>query len=297
MRTIRTYHEVADPGSEAVVAQIEAQAARLAERLAGVKVLVAVASGKGGVGKSALTANLAAALAGRGLRVGAADLDLHGPTLARMLGADRGRRRIGEGGVEPAVGAARVRVMSMDLLLEEPDAPVRWRGPEEGASAWQGPLEAGALRELLADTGWDELDFLLLDLPPGTDRLSRVLGILPRLEAALLVTTPSEAARAAVARSARLAREAGIAKLALVANMTSWRCPGCGCEAPLYDADGVRRLAGDTGLPVWGEVPFDPRLARATDAGRPFVHEEPDALASRALEELAVRLIAETGPS
>ena len=185
----------------------------------------------------------------------------------------------------------------MDLLLEGPDAPVRWRGPEAGAPAWQGPLEAGALRELLADTSWDELDFLLLDLPPGTDRLSRVLGILPRLEAALLVTTPSEAARAAVARSARLAREAGIGKLALVANMTSWRCPGCGCEAPLYDSDGVRRLAGETGLPVWGEVPFDPRLARATDVGRPIVHEEPDAPASRALGELAARLVVETGPA
>lgn len=293
MRAIRTYHDVADPGAEEIAAQIEAQAGRLAERLAGVRTVVAVASGKGGVGKSAVTANLAAALTGRGLRVGAADTDLHGPSLARMLDAARGRLRVGEAGVEPVLGALGVRVMSMDLLLESPDAPVCWRGPGRGAFAWQGTLEAGALRELIADTAWGELDFLLLDLPPGTDRLARLLEILPRLEATLLVSTPSEAARAAVARSARLAREAGIPKLALVANMTAWRCPDCGHATALYEADGARRLAGETGLPLWGDIPFDPRLARATDAGRPFVRIEPDAPASRALLDLAARLLSE----
>ncbi len=295
MRAIRTYHEVADPGSEEIVAQIEAQAGRLAERLATVGAVVAVASGKGGVGKSAVTANLAAALTDSDLTVGAADTDLHGPSLARMLGASRGRLRVGEGGVEPATGASGVRVMSMDLLLESPDAPVRWRGPDMGAFAWQGTLEAGTLREFLADTAWGKLDFLLLDLPPGTDRLFRLLEILPRLEALLLVTTPSEAARAVVTRSVRLAREAGIARLGVVANMTAWRCPGCGRETALYDADGAERLAEETGLSVWAEIPFDPRLASATDAGRPFIRVEPEAPASRALRDLAARLVSEIG--
>lgn len=295
-RAIRTYREVADPASEEIVAQIEAQAGRLAERLATVGAVVAVASGKGGVGKSAVTANLAAALTDSGSKVGAADADLHGPSLARMLGASRERLRVGEGGVEPAIGASGVRVMSMDLLLESPDAPVRWRGPDMGAFAWQGTLEAGTLREFLADTAWGELDYLLLDLPPGTDRLFRLLEILPRLEALLLVTTPSEAARAVVTRSVRLAREAGIARLGLVANMTAWRCPECDRETPLYDAEGAERLAEETGLSVWAEIPFDPRLASATDAGRPFVRVEPEAPASRALRDLAARLVSEIGP-
>ncbi|MGH7572819.1 MAG: P-loop NTPase [Gemmatimonadota bacterium] len=296
-RAIRTYHEVADPGSEEIVAQIESQGRRLAARLASVGAVIAVASGKGGVGKSAVTANLAAVLADSGLRVGAADADLHGPTLARMLGASRERLRVADEGVLPALGASGVRIMSMDLLLEAPDAPVRWRGPGAGAFAWQGVLETSTLRELLADTAWGELDVLLLDLPPGTDRLSRILEILPRLEATLLVTTPSEAARAAVARSARLAREAGIARLGLVANMTAWRCPDCGRETALFLADGAGRLAGETGLPVWAEIPFDPRLASATDAGRPFIRVAPEAPASQALRDLAARLVSETlGP-
>lgn len=293
--SIRTYHDVADPGAEGVVAQIQGQARRLSDRLSRVRAVVAVASGKGGVGKSAVTANLAAVLASRGRRVGAADVDLHGPTLARMLGAPRAPLGVDEDGVQPAPGILGVRLMSMDLLLASPDATVRWRGPEEGAFAWQGTLEAGTVREFLADTAWGDLDLLLLDLPPGTDRLARVLEILPRLDALLLVTTPSEAARAAVARSARLAREAAIRVTGLVANMTAWCCPECGRETPLHETDGTERLAGDTGLARWAQIPFDPRLAMATDGGRPFAIVEPGAPASRAFRDLADRLEAEIG--
>jgi ATP-binding protein involved in chromosome partitioning len=293
--SIRTYHEVADPGAEGVVAQIRDQARRLSDRLSRVGAVVAVASGKGGVGKSAVTANLAAVLASRGRAVGAADVDLHGPSLARMLGAPRAPLSVEEDGVQPARGTQDVRIMSMDLLLTSADAPVRWRGPDEGAFAWQGTLEAGAVREFLADTAWGDLDILLLDLPPGTDRLARILEILPRLDALLLVTTPSEAARAAVARSARLAREAEIRVTGLVANMTAWRCPGCGRETPLYEADGAGRLASDSGLARWAEIPFDPRLAAATDGGRPFAIVEPNSPASREFRDLADRLEAEIG--
>ena len=294
-RVIRTYREVADPDAEDVLAQIRGQARRISARLAGVGAVVAVASGKGGVGKSAVTANLAAVLASPGCAIGAADMDLHGPTLARMLGAPRARLTVDEAGVQPARGILDIRLMSMDLLLATPDARVRWRGPVDGAFAWQGALEAGALREFLADTAWGELDLLLLDLPPGTDRLARVLEILPRLDGLLLVTTPSEAARAAVVRSAGLARESGIAATGLVVNMTAWRCPECGAETRLYEADGGGRLAADTGLARWAEIPFDPRLAVATDGGRQFAIVEPEAPASRAFRALAERFVAEIG--
>lgn len=292
---IRTYHDVAEPGSEGVVAQIRDQGRRLSERLSRIGTVVAVASGKGGVGKSAVTANLAVVLASRGRAVGAADVDLHGPTLARMLSAPKERLSVGEDGVRPAQGVLDVRLMSMDLLLGAADAHVRWRGPEEGAFAWQGALEAGAVREFLADTAWGDLDVLLLDLPPGTDRLGRLLEILPRLDGLLLVTTPSEAARAAVGRSARLAREAGVRVTGLVANMTVWRCPECGRESRLYEADAAERLAADTGLSCWADIPFDPRLAVATDGGRPFATVDPDAPASVAFQKLADRLEAEIG--
>jgi ATP-binding protein involved in chromosome partitioning len=289
-RRIRTYHEVADPAGEDVLAQVGAQERRLAERLAGIGRVVAVGSGKGGVGKSAVAANLAAALAASGLRVGAVDGDLHGPTLARMLGAARGPLAVGPDGVEPAEGVAGVRVISMDLLLESDDAPLRWREPDVGGFVWQSTLETGALRELLADVAWGPLDVLVVDLPPGSDKLARLLALLPRIDTLVLVTTPSEAARFVVAKSARAAREAGVVHVGLVANMVAYRCPACGAEEALYEADGARALAGATGLPVWAEVPFEPKLAAATDAGRPPVLDGAPTPAVLALRGLAARI-------
>ncbi|HEX7050453.1 MAG TPA: P-loop NTPase [Longimicrobiales bacterium] len=302
VRRIRSYHEVGAAAGGDVLEQVRAQRRRLEERLAQVRRVVAVASGKGGVGKSAVTANLAATLAERGHRVGAVDADLNGPSLARMLGAAGQPLEVREDGVLPATGAAGVRVMSMDLLLADDDAPVRWRGPggrvappgAEDAFVWQSTLETGTLREFLADTHWGELDWLLIDAPPGTDRIERLLGLVPRLDAVLLVTTPSEAARFVVAKSVRLARDAGVAAVGLVANMCAYVCPTCGSAAPLFDADGARRLAEAAALPLWTEIPFDPRLAASTDAGAPFVLGTRDAPAAHALRALADRLERDT---
>lgn len=287
-RRIRTYHEVADPGAESIVEQVVDQGRRLRERLDRVKRVVAVASGKGGVGKSAISANLAAALAARGGTVGALDADLNGPSLARMLGAS-GRLARGEGGVEPARGAGGVAVVSMDLLLPE-DAPLRWRGPEEHGFVWQSVLETGALRELLSDVAWGDLDVLVLDLPPGTDKLARLFDLTGTPDVLLLVTTPSEAARHVVAKSARFVAEAGAERVGLVTNMATWSCPHCGIEEPLFAADAGRRLARESGLEVWAEVPFDPRFAADTDEGFPLVLSDPERPAARALSALAERL-------
>lgn len=294
MRRFRTYRQVEDPAGAEVLEQVLAQRRRLEQRLAHIRRTIVVASGKGGVGKSAVTANLAAALAGRGLRVGAADADLNGPSLARMLGAAAQPLCVDEAGVHPAVGAAGVRVMSMDLLLAAEDAPVRWREPTEGAFVWQSTLETGALREFLSDTAWGELDYLLIDLPPGTDKLGRLLQLLPMPSAVVLVTTPSEMARFVVAKSLRLVREAGVEAIGLVANMSAHVCEACGHASPLFGADGARRLAESAGIPLWAEIPFDPHLAASTDAGTPFVACAGEAAAAHALLQLAERLERET---
>ena len=266
---MRTYHEVADPSAESVVEQVDEQERRLRARLRGIGRTVAVASGKGGVGKSAVGANLAAALAAAGRAVGALDADLDGPSLARMLGA-RGHLARGGSGIDPARGVAGIAVVSTDLLLPE-DAPVRWSGPAGQRSLWQSLLETGALRELVADVAWGALDVLLLDLPPGTEKIARAIDLLGPPDVVLLVTTPSEAARGVVARSAQLLGGAAVPRVGLVANMVSWTCPHCGIREPLFAADGVVRLAAQTGLEIWGEIPFDPRLASDTDAGLPIV--------------------------
>jgi ATP-binding protein involved in chromosome partitioning len=304
MRRIRTYNEVADPGAEDVIGQVVAQGDRLAVRLARVRRIIVVASGKGGVGKSAVAANLAAALGTGGLAVGAVDADLNGPSLARMLGAARQRLRVDEDGVEPAAGAAGVRVMSMDLLLPADDAPLRWRNageqppdPETGeggftppAFLFQSTLEGGVLREFLADTRWGDLDALVIDAPPGTDKLIRLLQLLPRIDAVLLVTTPAEIARFVVAKSVRVAKDAGARAIGVVGNMTAHVCESCGHRTSLFVGDGVRRLADESGVEIWADVPFDPRLAWSTDRGTPFVLEQPDAVAAVALRALADRI-------
>ena len=287
-RRIRTYHEVADPAAESIVEQVVDQGRRLRERLDGVGRVVAVASGKGGVGKSAISANLAAALAARGSAVGALDADLNGPSLARMLGAE-GRLSRGAGGVTPARGSAGVKVASMDLLVPE-DAPLRWSGPEEHGFIWQSVLETGALREFLSDVEWGRLDVLVLDLPPGTDKLARLFDLMGAPDLVLLVTTPSEAARHVVAKSARFLAEAGAERVGLVANMTSWSCPHCGVEEQLFPSDAARRLARESGLEVWAEIPFDPRIPAETDEGLPLVLSDPERPAARALTALAERL-------
>ena len=262
MRQIRTYNEVG-PGGASIPEQVAAQRDRLTARLASIRSVVGVASGKGGVGKSALTANLAATLASDGLRVGALDADLNGPSLARMLGVTGARMVADEDGIEPPAGAAGVRVISMELFQEGDDAPLRWRGPEADGWVWRNVVETGTLRELMSDVVWGELDVLLVDVAPGTDRIGRLLDLVPDPAALLLVTTPSEMARRVVARSVRLVREARLQKVGLVENMTSWECPDCGVRTDLYERAGPD-LASVGGIEQWGAVPFDPRLARST---------------------------------
>ena len=290
MRKIRTYQDVThDTGSD-LLEQVVDQQHRLADRLAHVRSVVAVASGKGGVGKSAITANLAAALAARGLAVGAADADLNGPSLGRMLGVSGARLDDRPSGVTPAQSPSGVRVMSMELLQEEEDAPLRWREPEMGGFIWQSTLETGVLREFLGDVEWGDLDVLLVDVPPGTDKIRRLLELVPEVDQMLLVTIPSETSRFVVSKSVRMAREAAVGTVALVANMVGHTCPECGHVSELFTGDGTKRLEGESGVPVWAEIPFDPRLGAATDSGTPLVITDPEAHSCRAIIALADRV-------
>jgi ATP-binding protein involved in chromosome partitioning len=288
---MKRYRDIAGDGGSDIVGQIAAQQARLRERLAAVRRIVTVVSGKGGVGKSSVTANLAAALAADGHVVGVLDADLNGPSLAKMLGVRGQTLGITAAGVEPARSAQGIRVLSMDLLLPSDDTPVVWDAPTQAdAHTWRGTMEANALREFLTDTAWGALDWLLLDLPPGADRLPVVAGLLPGLSGAVVVTIPSEVSHLVVRRSIALAREAGVPLLGLVENMAGYACVACGTLGPLYTGPGGERAAAELGLPFLGQIPFDPRLAAAADRGRPFVLDHGESLAGRALRDLAVRL-------
>jgi ATP-binding protein involved in chromosome partitioning len=267
MARIRSYNEVTGRDRSDLLGQVVAQRERVDARLGSVRHVVGVASGKGGVGKSLVSAGLAAALARSGRAVGLLDADLHGPTAARMLGARPGGLVVRESEVEPARAAFGVRVMSSDLLLED-KAPLSWRGPGHDGFVWRGALAAGMLREFLADVAWGSLDVLLVDLPPGSERLETLAELVPGLAGALLVTIPSEASYRAVRRALEAARRAGVATLGIVENMSAYRCASCAASGPLFRGDAGERLARDAGAPLLARVPFDPELSAAIDEGR-----------------------------
>jgi ATP-binding protein involved in chromosome partitioning len=283
---MKRYRDIAGDGGSDVAGQVTAQQARLRQRLAGVRAVVAVVSGKGGVGKSTVTAVLAGCLAGAGRTVGVLDTDLNGPSMAKMLGV-RGRRLGVDGdAVEPPTSAQGIRVMSMDLLLPSDDAPVAWDAPtQQEAHTWRGTMEAQAIREFLADTRWGALDVLLIDLPPGSDRLATVASLLPALAGVVVVTIPSEVAQLVVRRSITAARQARTRILGLVENM-----------AGLFAGDGAERLAAEAGIPFLGRVPFDRQLALAMDRGDPLAVTAPDGDAVRALAVIADRIAAAVLP-
>jgi ATP-binding protein involved in chromosome partitioning len=274
---MKRYRDIVGDGGSNIVGQVEAQQARLGARLSDVRAIVAVVSGKGGVGKSSITANLAGAFALAGARVGVLDADLNGPSMATMLGV-RGRTLVvGTDGVEPPAGALGIRVMSMDLLLAGDAAPLTWQAPSQAeAHTWRGTMEANALREFLADTAWGALDVLLIDLPPGADRLATITGLVPGLSGTVIVTIPSDVSRLVVRKSITVARAAGAPVLGLFENMAGM-FPGSGGEA----------LARESGVPFLGLVPFDPALTTAADRGEPYVVSAPVAPAARALTAIA----------
>src|SRR6266699_801383 len=244
---MRTYHQLTDPDRSGLGDQIGAQRKRVAERLAGVRRTIAVMSGKGGVGKSYVTAHLARALARAGQQVGILDADLNGPTIPRLLETPRAAHRTSDDGVEPAIGLDGVKCISMALLLED-GAPLAFKGPAAESFVWRGAMEASALRELLGDVAWGALDTLLLDLPPGMQRYIELCDILGAPPAVLTVTIPTPESRDAVRRAMRAAVDRGSRLLGIIENMT-----GHGFEGTAGDD-----LAGEFGVPILARLPWRP---------------------------------------
>jgi ATP-binding protein involved in chromosome partitioning len=280
-RQFRTYAQVAEPAGAEVPAQIEAQVERLTARLSNIRNVIAIASGKGGVGKSFVTTHLATLLAQKGREIGVLDADLNGPSLAHMLGAAREPLRVDANGVLPARGRNGCRVMSVDLLLSAADAPMRWAGPRGLEFLQQSLLEHGAVREMLSDVVWGELDALLIDLPPGTDKIARLVGLLPNISLMLIVTTPSRVTETVVARSLVEARDAGVPQVGVVMNMASFICPCCNAQTNLFNASEAASIDHD----VWAHIPFEPKASEDTDRGFELSADSSAATALNALVE------------
>ncbi len=287
---MKSYKELPSDAGSNIIGQVTAQVNRVQKRLASVKHTVAIMSGKGGVGKSSLTANLAAALTLKGNTVGVVDADINGPTLAKMMGVRNATLGYTPAGVKPAVTALGTKLISMDLLLAEDDAPVLWNAhTQKDAFTWRSTMEVSALREFIADTEWGSLDYLLLDLPPGTERLPNVVELVPDLGGVVVVTIPSEVSQLIVKKSVTMAKDVlNIPIIGVVENMAFYVCQHCGEEEPLFSAG----EALDTAFQqvILGSVPFDPRLARSGDDGTLYLDEYPDAPASKALMQVAEKV-------
>ena len=272
---------------------------RVATRLESVGRVVAVMSGKGGVGKSTIAVNLAVALSRGGARVGVLDADLHGPSVAKMLGLRGEPLRLSVGGrgelLRPVPGPVGLRVQSMDFFLQGNQA-LDWDGEAGEGASLRSALEQAALADLLGFTDWGELDLLVVDLPPGSDRLPALARWLPEASAALAVTIPTEVAMLAVERSLRRAHALRFPVLGIVENFASSTCDRCGAEAPFWREASADALAEATAVPVVARIPFDARLARDADAGRVFLAGEGIASpAGRALLALADAVAAWSG--
>ena len=258
---------------EARDASVEHQA--LAMRMGQIGHKILVLSGKGGVGKSTIAVNLAFSLAHVGKLVGLLDIDIHGPSIPRLLGLDHPPIRSRGDAMLPVDYSGRLRVMSIGFLLPEADRAVIWRGP----------LTMRLIKEFLKDVDWGELDYLVIDSPPGTgDEPLSVCQLIPDADGAIIVTTPQEVALADVRKSISFCGEVGMPVLGVIENMSGFVCPKCGEVTDIFKSGGGERMALELGVPFLGSIPIDPRVVQACDAGRPHVGEFGGTGASAAFE-------------
>lgn len=252
-----------------------ARRGRMSHALGRIRHKIIVMSGKGGVGKTTIAVNLAASLARRGYAVGILDMDLTGPDVPLMLGVEGKRFESGPGLIRPLeVQDPPLKVVSMSFILEE-GMPVVWRGP----------LKAHALTQLVGDVAWGDLDFLVIDLPPGTsDEPLSVAENIADADGTLIVTTPQAVSTLDVRKAIQFTRLLHLRVLGVLENMSGFTCPHCNESLDVFGRGGGESLAKKENVTFLGRVPFDPRLVMAGDAGKPFVAQHPEGEAARAFE-------------
>jgi Mrp family chromosome partitioning ATPase len=259
----------------------------IAEALKYVKYKIAVLSGKGGVGKTAVTVNLAAALNNAGHRVGVFDADLHGPSTPKMLGIKKETRLNGAFWLDPVVTDSGIKALSVALFWPGDMTPVMWRGQTKSRT----------IRQLLAAAKWGGLDFLLVDLPPGTgDEPIAILKSIPDLDGVIIVTTPQEVSTLVCSKAINASLTLGANVLGLIENMSVYTCRCCGDTVHLFGEDKGRGLARMMEVPFLGSIPIDPLFSEAADSGVPIVDLHPESLTATALVEIAGTLATQLPP-
>jgi Mrp family chromosome partitioning ATPase len=232
----------------------------IVDRMARIKHKIIIASGKGGVGKSTITVNLARALQMKGLRVGVLDADITGPDIPKLLGIEDQKLMQGSEGIEPA-NANGIKAASMALILSSRETPVVWRGP----------MKMAAIKQFIQDVNWGDLDFLIVDLPPGTsDEPLSVLQLIPDLAGAIIVTTPQEVSLLDSRKAVNMVKAMKLPVLGIVENMSGLKCPHCQEPISIFGSGGGERMAGEMDVPFLGAIPIDPQVCAWGDSGQTF---------------------------
>ena len=245
-------------------------------RMAQIKHKICVLSGKGGVGKSTVAVNLATALADAGKKVGLLDVDIHGPSIPTMLGIGSTPLVSNAGSVDP-VYAGNLKVMSVGFLTEN----------EDDAFIWRGPMKMGVIKQFLGDVEWGELDYLIVDCPPGTgDEPLSVSQLIEDPAGAVIVTTPQQVAAVDVRKSLTFCKKLSMPILGIVENMSGFTCPNCGEVVDIFLSGGGEKMAADFGVPFLGKLPIDPSIGKACDAGMPFIQSHAASETAQILREI-----------
>ena len=239
----------------------------LSNRMAMIGKKIMVMSNKGGVGKSTVTVNMAVALSQMGLKVGIADVDIHGPNIPKMLGVEGNRLKDNENGIEPLTINDNLKVVSMAFLIEDPEQPIAWRDT----------AKYDYLRELVGSINWGKLDFLLADLPPGTGHEPiTMIELMGKVDGAVIVTTPQDVALLDAQKAILFAKDYGVPITGVIENMSMFTCPHCNEEIDVFKSGGGKKLAKKMNVPFLGRIPLDPAITKSCDEGKAFAASNGD---------------------
>ncbi|MGB9877588.1 MAG: P-loop NTPase [bacterium] len=261
---------------------------KINERMQRIKHKILVLSGKGGVGKSTVAVNIASALASKGKKVGILDIDIHGPSVPQLLGLKGKRVEIQNDSLLPVKIGESLSVMSIGFLLPEEDSAVIWRGP----------MKYKLIKEFLEDVEWGDLDYLIVDSPPGTgDEPLSIAQLLGKMDGAVIVATPQEVALSAVRKSITFCNQLSIPLIGVIENMSGFVCPNCGARIDIFKEGGAKKMAEKLGINFLGKVPIDPTLVVLGDEGKPFLSSGENSETRRAFEEIvsAIEKVVEKG--
>ena len=272
--------QVNPPGMAAKQTAIERRT-KVLKNMERIKYKIMVMSGKGGVGKSTAVANLSFALQLHGNSVGLLDVDIHGPNIPKMLGIEEGQLSAFGGGIFPVQVPPNLKVVSMAFLLRDRDTPVIWRGP----------MKMAVIEQFLGDVIWGDLDYLCIDLPPGTgDEPLSIAQLIPGVTGVVIVTTPQDVALLDSRKAVNFAKELHIPVIGIVENMSGLICPHCGEMIDLFKVGGGEKAAKDLGVPFLGRIPIDPTIVQNGDAGKPFLLEDSESEATKAFKQIVEQI-------